>query len=793
VTLAGDDDAQALPAVADKVVGLDERDGLFRSWIDHDRGRLWLALPSPGDDGLVEEILYSDGLRSGLGSNPVGLDRGRLGATRWLAIRRLGRRVLFEQLNPTYRATSDVDAERRAARESFATSVLWSTPIAALDADGTALIDLTPFLIRDSHGIGTTLKNAGEGIYTLDDTRSLLLTRQTLHFPDNLEFDALLTFAGEPQGSQVPATAPSADSVTLTLHHSLIRLPDDGYRPREFTPGCGMWTIDFTDYGVALDVPVNRQWIGRHRQDKPIVYYVDRGAPEPVRSALLDGVGWWADAFADAGLPDAFRAELLPEDAHPLDVRFNVVEWVHRQTRGWSYGGGVVDPRTGEILKGHVRLGSLRVRQDRLLFEGLAGVGKTGSGDADDPVQLALARIRQLAAHEVGHALGLSHNFAASTYGDRASVMDYPAPRVSIADGKLNFSDAYGVGVGSWDRFAIRYAYSMFPNASDETRELKRLLELSQAEGWLYLSDADARPAAASDPRANLWDNGEDPLETLRESMAIRRFALDRFGEGNVAVGRPLAELQEVLAPLYFHHRYQLQAAAKLVGGMEYHYALRGDGQTATRIVDASRQREALDYLITMLDVEALQIPETTLKLLAPRAAESRRNREMFNSRSAPAFDALGAAATASQLIVSELLVEARLQRMIDFHRRDAAFPDADDVLRALASRAVSPDKHREDDATEEVVRSVIVQGLIRLGQSERATPALRSRAESTLARVAADLPTERSGAYWKRRIDRFLTREFDGAHPERVADEAPPGSPIGTPPPDMWGCSRGG
>ncbi len=417
-----------------------------------------------------------------------------------------------------------------------------------------------------------------------------------LAFPDNLEFEAILTYSGDSPGELVRGTAPTADLVTLVQHHSLIRLPDDGYTPRRFDPRAGSSPVVFADYAVPLDEPIETRWIVRHRLEKtdpaaersravePIVYYVDRGAPEPVRSALVEGASWWAEAFEAAGFIDGYRVEVLPEGVHPLDVRYNVIQWVHRSTRGWSYGGGVVDPRTGEMIKAHVSLGSLRVRHDRLLMEGLVGADATGSGGPNDPVQVALARIRQLSAHEVGHTLGFTHNFAASTYGGRASVMDYPAPLVEITEtGELDLSNAYGIGVGEWDVYTVRYAYEQpMPGETEE-----ELLESIVADGLerhlAFMSDADARPVGSAHPRAHLWDNGS---RCRRRPRSRLRGAPDRHGalrREQPRAGQPLSRLVEVFSPLYLYHRYQLTAAVKLIGGVDYAYAVRGDGQGGCR------------------------------------------------------------------------------------------------------------------------------------------------------------------------------------------------------------------
>jgi hypothetical protein len=627
--------------IADQLRRMQAIDGFVDMYWDDATGRLLLAI-----EAFDTDVLYQSSLARGVGSNDLGLDRGQLGATRIVRFERSGPKVLLVQENLRYRARSDDPAEREAVRESFARSVLWGFESLGT-VRGATIVDATAFFLRDAHDIGRRLAEAGEGGFQVDASRSAIYLPRTKGFPDNSEIEAIVTFTGKPEGEWLPTVAPDASQFSVHLHHSFVRLPGPGYEPLPYDPRAGVIGLEydesgFVDYATPIGDPITVAFARRHRLEKrdpraavseavePIVYYVDRGAPEPIRTALLEGARWWNQAFEAAGYRNAFRVELLPEGADPMDVRYNVIQWVHRATRGWSYGASVVDPRTGEIIKGHVTLGSQRIRQDYLLAEGLLAP-YDGEDVPGAMLEMALARIRQLSAHEVGHTLGFEHNFAASTQ-DRASVMDYPFPLVRIDErGELDLSDAYDAGIGEWDARAVLYAYQDFPPGVDAVAERRRILDETIASGLKYVADQHARGVGTAHPDGNLWDNGADAVAELERLLGVRELALERFGERNLRAGRPLASLEDVLVPVYLLHRYQLQAVGKLVGGQHFTYAARGDGQPAARPVAPERQRAAIEALLGTLSPDVLRLPDELLPRRArcsirsgPRRAPSR-------------------------------------------------------------------------------------------------------------------------------------------------------------------------
>ncbi len=807
----------AASTIATKTTGLEHRSGLLDLYLDKKAGKVWLALPAASDPGgRIGSYLYVEALASGLGSNPVGLDRGQVGEAQVLDIRRQGGRVLFELPNLRFRAgaetPSDNAAERRAVAESFATSVVWAAPIDTEDADGRLLVDLTSFLLRDSHGAAGALAIARQGSWSLDAGRSAVDLDGCRVFPKNVELSALLTFQSSGAGPLVREVAPASAgdrTVSLTARQSLIALPDAGFRPRRFDPRMGHFAVGFLDLAVPLAAPLEGHFAARHRLRKvdptaarskvvePLVYYVDNGAPEPVRSALVEGASWWAEAFEAAGFIDGFRVEVLPEGIDPLDARYNVVQWVHRSTRGWSYGGGAIDPRTGEMVNGHVLLGSQRVRQDRLLFEGLLGAAGTGSGGPADPIELSLARIRQLAAHEVGHSLGLNHNFAASTYG-RASVMDYPAPWVKVTPaGDLDLSDAYAKGIGAWDIQAIRYLYSEFP-AGQEKTGLDQIVQETLSRGMLYLSDQDARPLGAAHPLANLWDNGADPIAALVESSKVRHIALSRFGVGNLGPDRPLALLNDVLAPLYFHPRYQVEAAVKSVGGATYEYAMPGDGQAPVRPVPAADQRRALEAVLATIAPAELDLPDSILALLPPRPPEVQDSVETLRGNTDPIFDPLGAASTAADFAIGALLAPERAARLVDQHRRDPTLPGLEEVLDRIVATSFSGGATARLAEIRRTVEAAAVRRMIGLAGNPAASPGVRSRVEAALLTLASrpisgGEPVEERAyfGHLAREINRFFRRAETLDRPVDPVPEIPPGQPIGGQAPE-WALPNG-
>jgi hypothetical protein len=369
------------------------------------------------------------------------------------------------------------------------------------------------------------------------------------------------------------------------------------------------------------------------------------------------------------------RVEVMPPDVDPMDVRYNVIQWVHRSTRGWSYGESLSDPRTGEIIQGRVSLGSLRDRQDFLIAEGLLAPYEKGKPLSPKLLEMVLARLRQLAAHEVGHTLGLQHNYAASPV-NRASVMDYPAPYVKLgADGVPDLSEAYAKGIGEWDKVSIAYGYQDFPAGTDEQSALDQILSNAFSRGLMYLTDQDARPASASSSVAHLWDNGKNVVDELGNVMKVRASALRRFGENNIREGAPLATLEDVLVPIYMYHRYQVEAAAKVVGGQDYTFSLKGKGDRNPQIVAPEEQRRALDAVLDTIKPDALMLPESLLKLIPPRPAGYARTREDFRIRTQPTFDALTPAETIADHVSGFLLNPERAARLVQFHARDPRAP----------------------------------------------------------------------------------------------------------------------
>ena len=704
------------------------------------------------------------------------------------------------QPNYDYRAQSDNPDERLAVEEAFATSTLWGFAIVAM-SDERVLVDVSDFAVRDAYGVGRILDNTGQGRFQVDHGRSTIYLPRTKGFPRNSEIEVSLTFTGENPGRQVRSVTPSSDAITLRLRHSFIALPDSGYQPRRNDPRAGYFGISFLDYAAPIGQPMRASYIARHRLRKqdpsaaispavePIVYHLDRGTPEPVRSALLDGARWWNDAFEAIGYQDAFRVELLPEGADPMDVRYNMIHWVHRSTRGWSMGQTVQDPRTGEIIKGNVLLGSLRVRQDYLLATGLLAPFTVGDEEVPGLTEMALARLRQLSAHEVGHTLGLAHNFLASTQ-NRASVMDYPHPLVTIGpDGSLALDDAYAVGIGAWDSVAIAYGYQDFPEGTVVDTALLGIIADAQAAGLEFVTDQDARPGDAVHPGSNLWDNGADAAAELRRTMEVRRLALNRFGSAVIRQDAPWATMEEVLVPLYLHHRFQVDAAAKLIAGSRYTYALRGDGQTPMTVVPALEQWDAVEALIETLRPEVLAFPRSVLDSLPPRPYSYPPHRELFDRYTGLGFDAIAPAAASSRHTVRAMLQPARAARLVEQHALDPALPALGAVLDTLL-RQTYPARRATNGYLAELERTVErVVAEVLMGLSAQAEmPQVRAIAVQKLELLAEAAGERRAtrdpddqAHYGLLQVDinRFLNRDIDGI-PGPAAPGLPPGSPIG-------------
>ena len=791
-----------LPSIAERTRSMQHLPGFITLHSDSATGKLYMEIRR-----LDEDLLYVDCLPYGTGSNDLGLDRGELSDSRIVRFERFGTKLLLVEPNRRFRSSSANPAERLTVRQSFAESVLAGFRIEAQDGTGPLLVDATEFFERDAHDVAETLsRNQKEG-YKLDPARSAIALDATRAFPKNTQVETLLTFVAahlEP-GGYVRDVAPDPHALTIRERQSFVELPGPGYEPRRFDPRAGYFGISYRDYSAPLGEPLEQSFISRHRLVRrdpacttacvalqPIQYYVDRGTPEPIRTALLEGARWWDDAFQAAGwAPGTFRVDLLPEGADPMDLRYNIIQWVHRYTRGWSMGAVVTDPRTGEILKGNVTLGSLRGRQDYLIAEALlAPYGRQGVATAHDPalVEFVLARLRQLAAHETGHTLGLMHNFGASAAphapDQTVSVMEYPFPWITLTpDGIPDLSHAYGVGIGRWDRTTIDFGYRQFAPGTDETQALGAILAASQQAGLLYITDDDARPAGGAHPHAHLWDNGADPATELDRIVAIRAAALGRFGENAIPPGTPEASLADTLVPLYLLHRYQAEAALKMIGGLDYRYQLRGDGQPDARIVPAADQQRALAAVLRTLSPAFLTLPESLLAKLPPRPPGLERTRESFPAHTAPTFDPVATAESAADLTLRLLFNRERAARLIEYGARGNGTPSLASVIDStlaatLPARAKSGVAVTLSDTVQQAVYLRTIEALLALAADPEAAAGVRATLYAKLDALRRPTGVAGVDAYVAARVALFerAPEKFVASAP--VA--APPGMPIG-------------
>ena len=773
----------------DKKEDLQTFDGFFKFHYSPSEDAIFLEV-----DKLDEEFLYVHSLTSGLGSNDIGLDRGQLGDGVIVKFVKAGNKLLLMQPNQEYRAVTDNQAEKRSVEQAFAKSVLFGFPIKETKGS-TYVIDLTPFLMLDAHGVSKRLARAKEGKYTLDKSRNALWMERTKAFPKNVEFEAMLTFKGDPTGRHVSSVAPDASALTVIQHHSFVQLPDDGYSPRAFDPRSGLNMRSYLDYSTPIWEPIRKRIIVRHRLEKknpsaavseavePIIYYLDPGTPEPVRSALLEGGRWWNQAFEAIGYKDAFQVKMLPEDADPMDLRYNVIQWVHRSTRGWSYGASIVDPRTGEILKGHVSLGSLRIRQDFMIAQALMNKPFAISDQNYKPMlAMALSRIRQLSAHEIGHTLGFAHNFAASPSG-RSSVMDYPHPLLRMNNGKLDFSEAYDTGIGAWDKVTVAYAYGNPSSDETESYYLNKVLEQAKKDGLQFISDSDARAQGGAHAFAHLWDNGADAVSELNEVLKLRAQAMENFSVDNIRSGEPLTVLEDVFVPLYFFHRYQTEAAVKLVGGMNYNYAVKNDDNLITSVLPKKEQKKALDAVLKTLSADALAIPADVLELFPPRAFGYWRGRESFKSKTGVAFDAIGASATAADFTLGLLLNWERANRLSQQAALDADNMSFSDMLNGLNTAVFNANAGKDayKTAIVQTVQHQSLQHLFNLALNPNSRPQVKADVYALVTTLQQQYKSK-SDAFSKqllREIAQFLDdpEEFK----PQAAPQIPDGSPIGS------------
>ena len=738
--------------IAAATANLQKFAGFFDFYYDSSNGKILLEV-----NRFDEEFLYFGGIASGAGT---AVEKGRA-SSYIVKFVKAGPKIFLVRPEYNYRAVTDNEDEVKAVETAFAKSVVWAFSAVVTEGDR-VLVDLTPFLISDNQGIAGSLAGGGRGSfgggaslgstpYRLDESRSAIFMDNTKNFPKNSEFEAMVTFiGGAASGGRGgfgggPGIAPDPTAVTVHLHQSFVELPEPGFKMRKFDSRSGFNAFTYMDFAAPMAEPLTKRFIRRHRLQKkdslaalsepiePIVFYVDRGAPELIKKALIEGGAWWEEAFEAAGFKNAFVVKELPANADPMDIRYNVVNWINRSgsPRAFSYGSSYTDPRTGEIIKGVVTLGADRHRQDYLIAEGLLQPYETGKPVSKAMEEMALARIRQLSAHEIGHTLGFAHNFAASPK-ERASVMDYPFPRIDLnPDGSISLDNAYGAGIGSWDIRAVIWGYAEFPPGTDEDAALEEIMNETLAQGHQYIPDI----GGYVHPVSHQWDDGADPIEQLGHLMTVRRLVLDRFSENAIRDGEPMTTIHEVLVPAYLLHRYQIEAVAKSVGGLYFTHAVKGDGQEPTRMVDTDRQWKAFDALMETISPEALALPETLIQNIPPRPTGYPRSIELFSGQTGPTFDPIAAAASAATETIASLLNAERAARLVEYKARDSSQPGFMAVVDRLLDKTWgAPLQPGYAGALQTMVNNLVLTHLLKLAADADASEIVRGQALLKLA-----------------------------------------------------------
>ncbi|MDO6774609.1 zinc-dependent metalloprotease [Pseudomonadota bacterium] len=773
----------AATSAAQKVIKQsDKAQGFINFYFQNSSGELFLEA-----NRLNEPFLLISSLPHGVGSNDIGLDRGQLGQTRMVQFERHGPYILLKQLNTFYRASSDNPAEQLAVKEAFAESVLWRGKV----VEGkTPLVAVNDLMINDLHGVSQRLADTKQGSYTLDKSRSVILPQGVKSFEQNADVDVLLTFNSAKAGEFVKQVTPDGKFVSVRMRYSFVALPEAGYQPRAYQPMSGYLSDEYFDYSAPIDSPVSKQYLLRHRLEKvtpgiapsevvkPITYYLDPGVPEPIRSALLDGGRWWEEAFNEAGFINGFKLEILPEDADPQDIRYNMIQWVHRATRGWSYGASIKDPRTGEIIKGHVTLGSLRVKQDHLIARGLTAGWQDRDAAAEASMALALARIRQLSAHEIGHTLGLDHNFAAST-NDNASVMDYPHPNITLKGEQVDISAPYVEGIGEWDKFTIAYGYGDKANADE-------LVKQARTAGLRYIGEADSRSASASHAYASLWDNGNSAAAELTRLEQVRRKAIEQFNANALLQEQPLGELADVFVPIYLLTRFQVDAAAKWIGGSDYSYQQHGSAER-WHYLSPKLQTEALSSLLALLSAESLAVPTEVTELLVPKAGNYRKTRESFDSGIGVLTDPIGMAEVMSRHVVSRILVPERLNRVNQGFMDDSEQLSVVSLIDKLLAKTLFQDLQRGQLlAVQMRVNTVVLDELLSSYHNDNTSAEVKAQllARLTYAEKQLKRRSNRASNYQAAHFEwllQGLAKGLESAEYRFIAKPLmmPPGSPI--------------